>query len=543
VKLLGALRDSVRDRDQFVGLGPIIGLVIRRDRWRLGMWAIGLIAVHIISAFSLVSLYSDDLAVQSYVSLFGDNPALVVFAGPGYGFDDPNIGVVLVNETQLWGGIALGLMSIFLILRSTRAEEDSERIELLGSCVVGRHTPATAAVLVVAGAQALITVVTWIGYVSAGFAAVGSLALATSMMVVGWVMLAVALVTAQIFGSARAAISAAALLLVVAFVVRAVGDVTGNGMNWLSPIGWAQGVRAFADERWWTLLMSVAIAITLVALSYALASARDLGSGMVPARRGPARASRLLLHPIGVVVRLQRQTIIGWSIGMVVLGMVFGSIANDVEEMLVNQPELADFFAQLEGVSLIDSYLATAGVFMGLLAGGYAVSAVLSAHFEERGGRAEVMWAAPLDRRAWFGRYLIVMVVGSVWMLACGGFGLGIAYGLVIGDLRQVPAMVLVALSTAPAVWILAGIAAALWGLRPQWALWAWAPVTLAVLVGYFAELLRLPTWVRWLSPYEHLAAMPMETFNWVSAISGTALAGALFGLSLWGARHRDLMT
>jgi ABC-2 type transport system permease protein len=94
--------------------------------------------------------------------------------------------------------------------------------------------------------------------------------------------------------------------------------------------------------------------------------------------------------------------------------------------------------------------------------------------------------------------------------------------------------MVLVALSTAPAVWILAGIAAALWGLRPQWALWAWAPVTLAVLVGYFAELLRLPTWVRWLSPYEHLAAMPMETFNWVSAISVTALAGALLGLSLW---------
>ena len=67
--------------------------------------------------------------------------------------------------------------------------------------------------------------------------------------------------------------------------------------------------------------------------------------------------------------------------------------------------------------------------------------------------------------------------------------------------------------------------------------------MVLVVLVGYFAELLRLPTWLRWLSPYEHLAAMPLEPFDWASAIIVTAIGGGLCGFALWGARERDLMT
>jgi ABC-2 type transport system permease protein len=523
------------------GLGPVLRLVLRRDRLRLGLWSAGLLVILVVSAISLMEIYADDLAIASYVSLFGGNPALVVFAGPGYGFDDPNIGVVLVNETQLWGGIALGLMSIFLVVRATRAEEDSERIELLGSSVVGRHTPATAAVIVIAGTQLMIGAMTWVGFVVVGFAAVGSAALVGSMLAVGWVMLAVALVAAQVFAASRAALSASALVLVGAFILRAIGDVADNALRWLSPIGWAQGVRAFAVERWWALGLCAAVAVGLIALSYRLAETRDLGSGLVPTRPGRAHASTALLRPMGMLLRLQRGSLIGWSIGMVLLGMVFGSIADDVESMLVDQPQLADFFAQLEGISLLDSYLATAGVLMGLLAGGFAVASVLSAHSEERAGRAEVMWAAPCDRRGWLLRYMYLMVGGSVWMLTCGGLGLGVSYGLVIGDLSRIPAMVLLAWATAPAVWVLAGIAAALWALRPSWAMWAWAPVTFAVLIGYFAELLRLPRWVRWLSPFEHLAVVPVESLQVLPVLVLVSVAAALCGLALWGVRRRDL--
>ena len=131
------------------GVGRLIRFVLRRDRIRLSVWLVGLGAFIVISAASLPPVYPDQAAIDTYVRLFGDNPALIAFAGPGYGFDDPNIGVILVNETQLWGCIGVALMSIFLLNRHTRAEEDDERTDLLRSNVVGRHAPSAAAVAVV----------------------------------------------------------------------------------------------------------------------------------------------------------------------------------------------------------------------------------------------------------------------------------------------------------------------------------------------------------------------------------------------------------
>jgi hypothetical protein len=36
---------------------------------------------------------------------------------------------------------------------------------------------------------------------------------------------------------------------------------------------------------------------------------------------------------------------------------------------------------------------------------------------------------------------------------------------------------------------------------------------------------------------------MPLEPFDWASAIIVTAIGGGLCGFALWGARERDLMT
>jgi ABC-2 type transport system permease protein len=111
------------------------------------------------SAASLLATYPDQAAIDSYGAMMSDNPALVAFAGPGYGMDDPNIGVILVNEVQLWGLVTLGLMSVFLVNRHTRAEEDVERADLLRSSVLGRHAVAAATVAVVTAAHVVVAAV------------------------------------------------------------------------------------------------------------------------------------------------------------------------------------------------------------------------------------------------------------------------------------------------------------------------------------------------------------------------------------------------
>ncbi|MDH4076809.1 MAG: hypothetical protein OEW29_12800, partial [Acidimicrobiia bacterium] len=94
------------------GAARLIRLILRRDRFRLPLWWVGLVGLMAVSAQSINSLYGTDDAARAYVSTVGDNPALEMFAGPGYGFDRPTPGAVLVNETSLWLALAAGLMSV-----------------------------------------------------------------------------------------------------------------------------------------------------------------------------------------------------------------------------------------------------------------------------------------------------------------------------------------------------------------------------------------------------------------------------------------------
>jgi ABC-2 type transport system permease protein len=61
------------------------------------------------------------------------------------------------------------------------------------------------------------------------------------------------------------------------------------------------------------------------------------------------------------------------------------------------------------------------------------------------------------------------------------------------------------------------------------------------VVVALFAELLRLPGWVRRLSPLDHLAAMPAEAFDPVSFLAVAAVGAALVATGLLAFRRRDV--
>src|SRR5690606_27476671 len=111
-------------------------------------------------------------------------------------------------------------------------------------------------------------------------------------------------------------------------------------------IGWAQSVRAFAGERWEVLVLCVAATTALIGLAYWLSTRRDLGSGLVAAGVGPAEASPRLRSPIGLAVRLQRGYLLGWAIGLFIVAGIYGSIGEDVEQMIEDNPIYADILTQ-----------------------------------------------------------------------------------------------------------------------------------------------------------------------------------------------------
>ena len=524
-----------------VGVGRLTRFVVRRDRLRLVLWVVGLTAVALASAASLRSVYDTPAKVANYVRLFGDNPALVAFAGPGYGFDDPNLGVVLVNEVQLWGAVAAALMAIFLVVRNTRAEEDHERVELVRSAVVGRHAPTAAATIVVAAAELVVGVAIAAGLVALGYPTVGSVAVAGSMIAVGLVFVGVGALCAQLLGTGRGAIGLAALVLIIAFVVRAVGDIGGNALRWASPIGWAQGVRAYAGERWAPLVACLLLGGGLVVAAFALSARRDLGAGLFAARPGPATAAATMRTPFGLVRHLGRGALVGWVLGVLLVGVVYGSITDDVEQMLVDNPQLADYLARLSGVSITDAYLAAAATMLAVVACGWAVSSSLAAHTEEAAGRADLLLSAPLARARWLGAHVLMAAVGSAVVVAASGLGIGIGAAVVLGDARLVLEQTGAALARLPAVLVLVGATTLLVALVPRRAPLAWALLAVVAVVAFLADALDLPGWVRSLSPFHHLAETPAEPLSWWRLASVTAVAAMLVALSMVGIRRRDL--
>src|SRR5690606_6680992 len=67
--------------------------------------------------------------------------------------EDYTYGVMLGHNTLAIGGVIAALMSILLLVRHTRTEEETGRAELVRSSVVGRHATAAAALVVVVGAN------------------------------------------------------------------------------------------------------------------------------------------------------------------------------------------------------------------------------------------------------------------------------------------------------------------------------------------------------------------------------------------------------
>lgn len=523
------------------GLWAIIRLIVRRDRLRISAWIGGVVALMVGSGASLPNVYDSPEAIRSYVEIAGGNPALVVFAGPGYGFDQPNIGVVLVNETLLWGTIATSLMSIFMVVRHTRAEEEGDRTELLRSSVVGRHASLAAALVVVAVMNVLVTAATTVGFVAEGYAISGSIAIAAAIGAAGLVFAGLAGVSAQLFDHARGALGWTSSGLGLAFAIRGVGDVTGNGVSWLSPLGWAHATRPFADERWSVLALSTAFFLATAAAAFTLSTRRDLGRGLLTERPGPASADPWMVSPIGLTFRLQRGTIAGWSFGLAITGLLFGAVGNDVERLVEDNPELAAYLAQLGGASITDAYFATSVQMMAMLATGFALSSILRARTEELAGLLEPVIATPTSRTSWWLSHVGVCIGGTVIITAVGGLGVGVAYALVARDSGQIIRLAVAALVTLPAVLALVGLALVFLGRLPRWILLNWVVFAGVVVIGVFGETLRLPQWLRNLSPFEHLPDAPADTIDLTPLIVLTGLAAALGAGGWHGFRNRDL--
>jgi ABC-2 type transport system permease protein len=526
---------------ELTGTAALVRLALRRDRVLIPVW-IGLSASMVaFSASATVDLYPSEASRIQAANLINSTASLVALYGPIY--DPTSLGALSMTKMTAVYAALVSVLMVMLMVRHTRAEEEAGRLELVGAGVVGRAAPMTAALLAVGGASCVLGLLSAAGLVAAGLPVAGSLLFGAGWAATGLCFAAVAAVTAQLTTGGRAANGLGFTVIAVAYMARAIGDLAEHGpgwLSWLSPIGWNQQIRAFAGDRWSVLILPLAATALLVPAAFALRRRRDLGSGLLRDRPGPAVGA--LSSPFQLAWRLQRSLLLAWTIGTAVMALMMGTIANNIVDLL-DSPAMKDIITKLGGEqALTDAFLAAVLGLVSTIIAAYGVSAVTRLHTEESAGNAESVLATATSRIAWAASHWLLALAGVAFLMLVAGVASGLGHAISIGDSSQVLRVAVASLTRIPAAWVLVGLVVAVWGLWPHATGLVWGAYAAFIVVGEFGQLWGVPAWVMDLSPFTHSPMLPgpnaqLWGMAWLTVAAVVLLAGGSVAF-----RRRDLV-
>lgn len=525
------------------GLGTLLRFMLRRDRIALPAWILGsgVLGLYFMAAIETDTGSEEDL---TGLAVMMDDPTMRLLTGPGYTGDDG-----ITQESFFAGGgllyilVVVALMNIFLISRHTRAEEQTGRAEMVRSNVVGRHATLAAALILLTVANLAVGVLLVGAGALVGFPPEGTLLVASGTAVTGLAFAGAAACAAQVFAFSRSASGAVGALLGVMFLVRGAGDMSergGSWVSWMSPLAWPQQTAPYVEDRSWPLLLSLSLTLILLVLASRLSVSRDVGTGLVAPRPGPAQASPGLGSPLGLASRVLRGTLRGWGAAILLLAVVMVAMVKSMRESAEELPEmLAQMFPPEQ---MVDSYLGMTGLLTALVAGAAVVAGMQHVLAEEPRGRAEAVLATPVSRTRWLTAHLTVLLLGVFVLLTMTGL---ISGGIAAAQLSQPDRLFEVTASFVqhmPAVLAVAGVVTLAFGWLPRvMGLLGWLLIGLGFFVSYVGQALELPEMVEALSVFGHLAEMPLEGFQ--AAPFWWLTAGGLLGIVLGalGFRRRQV--
>ncbi|MFG1798100.1 ABC transporter permease [Nocardia sp. NPDC049149] len=530
---------ATRGSDDFAGTGQLLRLYLRRDRIVLPLWvfAFGVLPAFYVASTKKVYGTPEDLA--RYAKTITDSPALRAMYGPVFSTE--------IGPMSLWKAgpyfAMIAIATILTVIRHTRVEEETGRAELVGATSIGRYAGLTAA-LTLTGVGCLVSGILCAAMLySNDLSATGSLAYGATLASSGLAWAGVAAMAAQVSTGARIARGIALGALAAAFALRAIGDAGNGVLSWFSPLGWCIQLRAFAQERWWVLLPLLALAALTTAAAYLLMSRRDTGSGLLAERPGPPTAAPALSGATGLAWRLQRGSMVAWSIGFLLYGLLMGGAVKSVGDMLDENSSVTDVVTRMGGSTMLqDAFIDLAITLLAAGAAAYSISATLRLHEEEASQRVETTLSGSISRERYALSHIGFALLGPAVLLVLAGLAIGVVYGASDGDVvGKVGDAVGAALVQVPAVWVLTGLTVAIYGLLPRFTPVAWGVLSIMIVLFFVGALDGTPQWLLDLVPFVHPPKLPAAPFEAAPVLWLLAIAGALLAVGIVAFRRRDL--
>lgn len=515
------------------GLGGLLRLALRRERWWIGWTAFAFFATYLATATQMSKLagdLADRVALQQSMAA---TPAFRLLLG---NFTHPDTVASTVSwRVGLFMAGALAVLAAMTVVRHTRAEEEADRTELLGAGSIGRLAPQAAAVIVAVVMVIVSSAAASLGMVGQGGTARQLVAAAVALALPSFAAIGLAAIAAEVATTARAAKGLSIGMVLLLYVLRGVTDLRGHDTaRQLNPFGWIDAVDAFGSIGWWPLGAAVLTLLLLWAAAAASARRRDLGAGLLHVGTGPGRA-RSLRGPGTLEVRLGWRNLAGWAVVVGLFGVFIGSVKTDLDDFVGDSVQLKQMLESLGGTgALLDAYESVMAQLFGIAAAFWAIAHVGAARGEEAAGRLETTLATATARS----RVLLTTAAAAFVGVVVLQLVAGLSDGLVGGGLRSAVAA---NLARVPAAWVLAAVAVLIHAARPAWFSAAWLLALFSVLVGPYGDLLGVPEWLRSWSVFQHVPNVPVADVAWTPLVVMTAMALVLVAVAVLCFARRDV--
>jgi ABC-2 type transport system permease protein len=526
---------------RFVGTRPLLRVSLRQDARAIAPWVLLITALSASSVLAYAWIFPDAADRRGLATALGANPALSLIFGSARNLMTAD-GFNAWRAGQL-GAFFAGLMAILIVIRNSRADEDSGQAELVASGVMARRSRLAVAVLMAAIASGALGVVSFLVTVLCGGGVTSTLMLTASFTVSGLMFAGVAAVAAQLGSEARTASSIAIATLGVCYVLRGYLDSSDlpDRVTWFTPLGWLEETRPGADNNPWPLLPARALAARLVLVAFALQGRREFGQGMIATRPGPAAAG-LAGSIWGLAFKLHRGTLIAWLIGFAGLGLLFGNLAGSIGNLVAANPAVGVILAAggYGASSITFAFLMTILEIIAIIAAVMGVQILMRVYAEEVDYRVEPLLAAALRRPIYLSSNALVAFASTAVAMVVAGTALGVVAsaedGIAVGDVvRQ-------AIATIPGVWVLVALALAAIGAAPARRPVGWLGVVATFALTILGPTLNLWEWLLDVSPLRHIPNVTDAAPAWSGLVCLAGFVVLFTTIGFAGFRRRDIL-
>ena len=518
-------------------------LYVRLTRRGAVLLAVAVAGYVIVEAASYVQTYPDQ-ASRLRLSEFGDQPAVRMLQGIPHAVE--TVGGFVVWDGGWFMQAIVGVWAIVVASRLLRGEEESGRDEMLGSGTASGVRRSATAVMVVLLGCALAGVAAFAAIVVPSDDVAGSALFATAVAGFGAVMVSLTAVSAQLVASRRAVVAVAAALLGTSFVLRMVAN-SGDSrawVAWLSPFGWMDRLRAFGDNNGEVLLVYVLAAGALVAVALVLRARRDSGAALIASERDVRPRTLLLASPMRFAWRLSWGVLLAWGVGIAVYAFFVGTLVKAMGDVLADDPAYATYL-ELMGITKDEIYggmVAVMAVVVALVISLYAAFRMGAVRNEEDSERADHLMTRPLSRSRWLGGHLLLGALGIVLLSLVDAVVMWL--GAVVTDAPiSLLDVVEASLNLLPVIMLFGGLAVVMFGVAPRLTVVVpAAAVGVAYVLSFVGPALDLPGWVTGISPFYHVALVPVAGYALTQGLVMLGLAALFTTAGWWVFTRRDLM-